>query len=219
MSTNMPEGRKQSLEWLEEIIAQWTTNDINIGLTSAQVTDLNSDITGARTDWTSVETIRNDSKVTTQDWYTNADEMRAKAATYITTIKGFAETSNDPAAVYLLAGLTAKAAPKPVAPPATPSIANAVLNGDGSLTINFIGTGPMGTVWEVSRKLAGETSFTIIGSADASTKSYTDNTVPTGADSATYIVKGKRGSISGLPSFPLTAQFGGTEGVALSAAA
>ena len=34
----------------------------------------------------------------------------------------------------------------------------------------------------ISRKLDGETSFTIIGSADAKTKSYVDATIPTGID-------------------------------------
>jgi len=218
MSSNLPQGRRQSLEWLEGIITQWNANAAGIGLTSAQTLDLAQDIVNARADFTDTDTARNASKIATQDWYTGADELHLKASAFITTIKGFAKTSNNANAIYTLAGLTAKAPPTPAAPPQTPTINNAVLVGDGAVTINFTGTGALGTVWQVSRKLAGETAFTIIGTADAATKSYTDTTLPAGSDSATYIVKGVRGSVSGQPSFPLTAQFGGADAAAAAAA-
>ena len=211
MSTNMPEGRQTALEWLEGIITQWNTNFAGIGLTSAQVTDLAGDITSARSDFTSVEQVRNDSKVTTQEWYTSADAMRDKASGFISTIKGFAETSADPNAVYTLAGLTGIAPRTPAAPPTQPNVDSADLGGDGSVTINFTGTGPTGTVWQVSRMLAGESAFTFVGNGDSLTKSFKDITVPNTVSSAAYRVQGVRGSIFGPVSFPLTVQFGSAD--------
>ena len=211
MSDNLPPRRREALEWLEAIIAQWNTNFASIGLTSAQVTDLAGDITDARTDFTSVEQVRNDSKVTTQEWYTSAAVMRVKASGFVATIKGFAETSGDPSAVYTLAGLTGIAPRTPAAPPTQPNVDSADLGGDGSVTINFSGTGPTGTVWQVSRQLAGETGFTFVGNGDSLTKSFKDITVPSTVSSAAYRVQGVRGSIVGPASFPLTVQFGSAD--------
>ena len=103
--------------------------------------------------------------------------------------------------------------------PQQASILNAVLGGDGSVTINFQGNGPIGTVWQVSRKLPSETGFSFIGNADASTKSFTDATVPAGIVSADYQVQGIRGSVTGPVSFGFNVKFGGADGVAAPASA
>ena len=211
MAQNVPHGRIPSLQWLEGIIGTWNTNFAGIGLTSAQVVDLAQDIINTRGSFTSVEQVRAESKSKTQDFYANSDALSAKAGAFVTIIKGFADASGDPAAVYTLADLTAKDPPSPMPAPDQPAVVRTALNGDGSVTVSFIGNGPVGTAWQVSRKLAGETGFTFIGNADSSTKSYRDNTIPAGADSATYIVTGTRGSLTGLPSVPVVVQFGSAD--------
>ena len=115
MGTNLPSTHRLSLEWLEGHIAQWNTNFAAIGLTSAQVIDLAQDIANARGDFTGVQQIRDDSRASTQSWYSVSDALHAKAADLITTIKSFAANNADPAAVYLAAGMTPKDPPSPVA--------------------------------------------------------------------------------------------------------
>ena len=200
MGNNLPSGHRLSLEWLEGHIAQWNTNFAAIGLTSAQVVDLAQDIANARGDFTGVQQIRDDSRASTQSWYSVSDTLHAKAADLITTIKSFAANNADPAAVYLAAGMTPKDPPSPVAAPEQPGNLRATLNGTGSVTIAWDGRGPTGTVYNVSRRLPAETSFAIIGQGDGRDKTFTDDTVPGGTVSALYIVQAVRGGDVSPPS-------------------
>ena len=219
MASNLPSDKQAALTWLEAHQVQWNDSLDGIGLTSAQTVELGLEIANARAAFTSVQSIRADAKAETQTWYSKATSMHKVGSELITSIKAFAENSDDPDAVYLIAGITGKAPPSPIPAPGTPTIDNAQIMGNGSVRVNFSGTGPVGTVWRVSRKLDGETSFSIIGSADAKTKSYVDATIPTGIDSATYIVTGERGSEVGDPSFAMTARFGAAAAAAASEAA
>ena len=137
MSTNIPRGRTELLAWLEGIVGNWNTNFAVIGLTSAQVIDLAQNITSTRTAFTTVQSIRTQSIAKTQDFYTLADELRVEASGLVTTIKGFAETSDDAAAVYLAANITPKDPPSPVPAPEQPTNGVARLGGNGAVIINF----------------------------------------------------------------------------------
>jgi len=217
MGTNLPRSRTAALSWLEGHITGWNTNFAGIGLTSASVIDLAQDVTNARASFTSVEQVRAESLATTQDFYTDMDATHKKASDMIATIKAFAESSDTPAAVYLLAGITGKDAPTPAAAPETPAITSAQIAADGNVTIGFTARGPTGTVWLVSRKLNTQTAYTFLGQSDG--KEYTDTTLPTGVTTATYIVKGVRGQLSGLSSPPTTFQIGNVQGVSAADAA
>ncbi|HYE61181.1 MAG TPA: hypothetical protein VD997_04225 [Phycisphaerales bacterium] len=63
-----------------------------------------------------------------------------------------------------------------------------------------------GGFYSVSRKLTGESVFTLIGNSGK--KFYVDSTIPAGVAGATYIVQGWRGQTAGTPSNQLTIQFG-----------
>jgi len=145
--------------------------------------------------------------------------MRAAASLMIADIKSFANNAAVPATVYTAAAITPADPRSPVGAPEQPFGVTASVGGDGSITINFSGRGPVGTVWDVSRKLASETTYSAIGRADVATKSFTDTTVPSTVSSATYRVQGVRGSDAGLFSQPFVVQFGSADGVAASAAA
>ncbi len=221
MGANMPSNDNLALVWLEGHIDQWTASAATIGLTSAQTTDLAAKISDARTAFTSVEQIRADSKAQTGAYHSKAVGMRATASDMIADIKSFANTAADPNLVYTTAGITPADPRSPVPAPEQPVALTASLGGDGSVTIGFAGRGPVGTVWEISRQLAGETGFTHLGHADSATKSFTDTTITAGVATAMYQVRGIRGSITGPASFPITVQFGsadaGAEGLGLAA--
>ncbi len=219
MGDNMSSYNPDALVWLEAHIGPWVDDPTAIGLTSAQTTDLAGDITGTRAAFTSVQSVRSESKDKTVAFNTAANAMRAKAAPLIANIKNFADNSADPSVVYLAAGVLPKSPPSPAAPPSQPIALTFVLNGNGSVTINFDATGPTGTVWDVTRKLAGETAFTHVGFADSTTKSFTDTSVTPGVATALYLVKGVRGSVTGPVSPALAVFFGTADGGAMAAAA
>ena len=219
MGLNLPADRRQSLVWLESRIDGWNINFASIGLTSAQVTDLASDIDTTRTSFTSVQAARAEAKAETQSWYTNADELHTKAADLITLVKSFAANSGSSAAVYLAADMTPRNPPAPVAPPEQPGNLKATLLGNGSVVITWDGRGPTGTVYNITRKLPAETGFRFIGQGDGRDKSFVDATVPTGSASATYIITAVRGSDVSTPSSAFNVLFSSGDAGAASAAA
>lgn len=212
MGTNLPAGRVQSLEFLENHIVQWNTNQGALGITSAAIIDLSLDVANTRGAFSSVELVRTDSLAKTQNFYSKADVTHKKGSDIISTIKSFAASSGDSANVYLLAGLTPKDPPQPAPAPEQPTNGSAELGGNGAVIINFEARGPTGTVWQVWRQLGTETEYSFIGNADSKNKAYADNTVPAGQSSAQYTIQGVRGSVTGPVSFAILVQFGGVSG-------
>ncbi len=215
MGTNLPGNNNAALIWCEAHMGQWTTNFAAIGLTSAQTIDFSQRVVNTRASFTSVETIRADAKAQTQEYNTDATDMRSVASNLVAIIKEFARTSSDPATVYTTAGLTAADPRSPAAPPSQPTALNATLDGTGHVTLGWSATGPTGTVWIVSRKLSTETGFSQIGQGDAATKSFTDTSVTPGVVSVAYVVQGVRGSVTGIVSGALNVYFGSADGAAV----
>jgi len=203
MGKNIPNGRIDRLNWIESLIDQWTANQATLGLSPAQIAALTQRASDAREAFENAELIRANAKAVTNTFHSAADGAHALASNLLLLIKATAVTSDAPEAVYLAAGITPRKKPSPTGRPGQPSIASATLNGDGSVTLHFYASGPaspVGTVWQVSRRLEGQASPRIIGSADPATKSYQDNTLPEGTSSATYQIQGIRGGVKGRPS-------------------
>jgi hypothetical protein len=219
MSENMPARSLPAVEWLEARIAAWNTSYASIGLTSAQVVDLSQDVANARGSFTSVQEIRAESKGKTLEFHGKAKVARDKAAGMIANIKAYAETQTDPAIVYALANVSPADAPSPSAPPAQPVNLGYRVQSDGSIKVQWDATGPIGTIYNVTRQLPGETEFTFVGQGDGSDKSFVDVTVPAGTASASYRVQGVRGSLVGPQSVTFTVFFGAAGAVGASAAA
>ncbi len=219
MGINLPQGRTAALSWIEGHLTDWNDNFAAIGLTSASVIELSQSAANSRQSFTSVEQIRSGSLAATQDFYEEMDATHKLASEMISTIKAFAESTDTPAAVYLLANITGKNPPSPVAPPAQPLIEGIVLNSNGSVTVNFDGTGPTGTVYLVRRKNAGETNYSLVGNATPEDKSFTDTTVPAGTTTASYTVQAVRGADESPLSAAVIVQFGATAGQAQAQAA
>lgn len=219
MGRNLPSGGHAALEWLEAHIAQWNTNQATIGLASATVIDLGQNLANARTLFTSVEQIRADSKSKTQEFNSDMTDIHKEAANAISTIKAYAATTDDPAAVYTLAGLTQADPRQPAPPPAMPTNVLATLVNNGTVDVTWEGSGPVGTVYEVYRKANVETEFTLLGVADARTKEWNDTTLPGAPVSATYQVRAVRGADMSAFSAQSTIQFGPAAGATESEAA
>jgi len=208
MSDNMPARSLPAIEWLEARVAAWNVSFASIGLTSAQVVDLTQDVVNARGAFTSVQTIRADSKGKTTEFHGQAKIARDKAAGMIANIKAFADAHDDPSVVYALANVSPANAPSPSAPPTQPFNLGYRVQSNGSIKVEWDATGPAGTIYNVTRQLPGETEFTFVGQGDGSDKSFVDTTVPAGTANASYRIQGVRGSQVGLQSVTFTVFFG-----------
>jgi len=210
MGTNLPYGRASTLEWLEGRIDQWALNPAAIGLTSAQVATLQADVAATRDDFETMHASRNHAQSMTFQFNTSADALHAQAADLILAIKAFAATSGNGASVYVAANLSPKGDPSPADAPLRPTDLGVSLENSGSIVLSWEGAGPTGTLYEVYRKLTGETDFVLLGNVDAQTKAYVDDALPVGATFATYMVRGVRGKKTGPFSTQFNVQFGPT---------
>ena len=208
MGDNMPGSNTPAQQWLEARIAAWAAGPAAIGLTSAQVTNLAADITDARDSFTSVQTIRGDSRNATASYDDKATAMRHNASPLIANIKNFAENQADPQVVYDAANVSPKDPPSPAPAPSQPTNIRRVIEPDGAVTLSWDAIAPVGAIYNVTRRLATETGFTFVGQGDGSDKSFSDSTVPPGTTSATYIIQGVRGSKTGPQSQPIVVFFG-----------
>lgn len=204
----LPDSRIERIEWFENRLAQWLANATDIGLTAAQVTQLQGEITAARVAYNNAEQARNASKSATVAFYAGEEAMTADGRDLIKTIKAFAETTNDPN-VYVLADVPPPAEPEPKGAPGTPTDIRTTLNSIGQIELTWKATDAApssGAYFTIERRLDGESSFTLRGSAGA--KTFTDNTIPLGTAQATYVITPHRGELVGTPSQQVTVQFG-----------
>ena len=219
MADNMPGYSPDALTWLEARIAGWVASPAAIGLTSAVVTSLATDITNARTDFTSVQAIRGESMAATVTFNASGKVMRTNGALAISTIKAFADAAPIPSQVYETANVSPADPRSPALPPEQPASLEAILQNNGSVEVSWSGKGPVGTLYEVYRKLATETTFTFLGNVDASTKKFNDAGVPAGTISAAYQVRAIRADLVSPYSTQFSILFGTNDGAAAAAAA
>lgn len=207
MGINLPFGRRKTLEWLEGQLDQWQSDPAAIGLSSTQIDTLTQALAAARDDFTSVQQIRSESKARTRAFHASADALHRVGSELVETIKAYAGRSGSASSVLVAAGLTGRKDPSPLPAPDKPGHLRAVLNGDGTVTIRWNGSGPTGTVYNVMRQLPGETGFTIVGQGSGRNKSITEKAMPTGTHSATYVVQAVRGDQISPPSSAISVLF------------
>lgn len=208
MAENMPAYNPDALNWLEGHIDAWLADPAAIGLTPAQVAALETEITTARASFMHAETIRAESLNATLAFQTDADQMRHSAARMIATVKAFAENEPEPMTVYTAANISPRAPRSPLPPPDQPGNLRATLLTTGAVKLTWDGTGPSGTVYEVYRKLPGETTFDLVANVGAKKKTYTDKALPAGTTSVHYQIRAIRGDSASTFSPAYTIQFG-----------
>lgn len=225
MGKNIPNGRIDRLNWIESLIEQWTANQVLLGLSAPQIADLTQRATDARDAFENANEARLIAKTRTQLFHDKADDAHALASDLLALIKGTAVTSAEPIVVYCAAGITARKKSGPTGAPGQPAIERTSVNADGSITLNFAVTGPaspaspVGTTWQVSRQLDGETVLRIIGLADPATKSFTDQSLPEGTSRVWYQIAGVRGARKGPVSVRIAVRLGNVPVAAAKAAA
>lgn len=208
MST-LPRSRAEQINFFEQHVSIWASDPAALGLTSAQVTDLNGLTTAARASFVTVEAARQSAKATTTGYYGATDAMREAGGEAINTIRAFAEASDDPAAVYEAAQIPPRAAPSPApAPDAPTNIATTVYT-----------TGEVELKWKVKQPRPGAEIFTVIHRrlnntgayiefASTGEKMFVDSNIPPGTQSVSYMLRTRRGDQVSVPSDAVTQHLG-----------
>lgn len=210
MSTNLPRTIPELLVWAATHEELWVTNGASIGLTTSQVASFRElrDVMVSKV--SAADIARVASKNATMDQTEAITAFRAITGAYISIIRGFAESSNNPG-VYALAGISPDDPRSTLPPPNTPEMFTANVNPDGSLTIKWKVAQPAGVTnvsYIVRRRLNGAAgAFVQLGSATTK-KSYTDETLPVGVDRVEYMIQPTRGTVVGPQSPIFTVQFG-----------
>jgi hypothetical protein len=222
----IPKVKVEQLQFCESHWPVWTANAAAIGLSTTQTTNFKNFATAARAAYDAAQTAKQayHAAVTNQNQALRL--ATDNAADLIRVIKGFAELTSNPNAVYSLAQIPPPATPVPAAAPGKPTDINVTLESSGAVTFTWEATNSAasgGAFFNISRKLPGQTSFTPLGGTSGSTSesrrmTFTDATVPTSAAGAgaQYIIQGQRGTLVGLASDAVVVQFGVEDGPGFS---
>ena len=196
-------------EWLtfgEAHGTLWKTDFASIGITEPQGTAYSVKVDAARDAYDAMIVARDAAKAATLNWYTKVDAMKENGAMLLGLIKGYADTQADPNAVYIAAQIPAPATPTPAGPPTDCTALVATLTNSGNVELTWKGTLRSGQFFSVWRKLAGETTWTSMGSVAA--KAFIDTQVPEGTGGGQYMVKAHRGSLVSQGCEPVGIIFG-----------
>ena len=208
MSSNLPARSLPTVEWLEARINVWNDNSVAIGLTSASVITLATDLINARGSFTTTQVVRAESKADTAEFHNKAMLLHDKAAGMIHSIKAFADASADPGSVYALAQVSPPDPATPAGPPVTPTNVRATLRTGGSVVVQWDGSLAQRTFFEVLRIVDAATEYSRIASIGE--KEFVDTTVPQGTVSVQYAIRAVRGNDVSPTAGPAVVQIGAT---------
>jgi hypothetical protein len=203
-----PRDRQQFLQWCEAHFPVWESAPAAIGLTAAQTAAFKTAANTMRARVNAQAAARDAAKAATESSVQQERVLRETASDLVRAIRSFAENTNNPG-VYVQAQIPAPQPSAPVPPPGQPENFRVELNPGGSITLRWKARHPQGSdrvVYFVRRRLAGESSFALLGGTGD--RAFTDETLPAGISGATYIVQAQRGNVSGPPSQQLTVSFG-----------
>lgn len=215
-----PDKRLQQIEFAEAHQETWTAHAAAIGLSTSQCSAIKTATSAARASYDAAIAARAASKAATLGYYNNTDDMYALVADAIKTIRLFATSTDDPS-VYETAQIPAPQPPTPQPAPGVATDISVAVEPTGALTLKFKanGGGDGGAVYLVKRRLEGESSYTLIGAAATTRgfKTFTDGSLPGGANNIRYIITGQRGALVGDDSPVYTVTIGGSgDGVTAS---
>lgn len=207
----VPNSRLGTLEFYETHLPLWAADPTIVGLTLEAVTALQGFVGTARTTYESAQAARVASKGATEGFYNAIDTLRTAGSGALAEIRAFAKSTANPD-VYITAGIPAPAVPSPVpAPDAPTELATTVaMNGEVMLKWKVKQPAPGAEVFTVIyRRLNGAGAFTEFTSTGE--KTWIDTTIPPGTQSASYMVRARRGDQVSPASAPVT-QFLGIPG-------
>lgn len=205
----VPQAKIDLIQFCELHVPVWTAAPAAIGLTAGQCTALDNATKAARLKFTQAEAARSASKAATVNYDDACGTLRDTVSLLVKAIKLYADNQANPDPVYAAAQIPAPASPVTNPPPGQPTNFKFEIEPGGLLTFRWKSTnssGSTGAYFAVARRLGPEGAFTAVGGSTS--KVFTDDSIPFGVNSVTYIVTPRRSGQSGTPSDMITVQFG-----------
>lgn len=207
MATNLPVTLAELVAWADAHKTLWTTNQAQIGLSSAQVTAFGTLVQALDKANTDAENARIASKGATMTLNDAAAAIRSVGGSYVNIIKAFAQSTHNNT-VYTLAGVSPDSPAGTVPPPNAPTNFSAQITPEGFLIVSWKASQPAsGVQYRVTRRLNGEGDYTLLDTV-GSVKKYTDKSLPFGVDRVDYIVVPVRNNDVGPAGNTFSLQFG-----------
>jgi hypothetical protein len=192
----IPTIKSDQIEFFEQRGPIWEANAAQLNLSPERTAQLTALATAARTAFNNAASKRAQAKAATAAQNEAIGAMNALGGELIKSIRITAEVEGDPS-LYGLAQIPEPKEPAPI-PPVEASDVEYELLTDATIRLTWDGSVSTGTVYVVRRAITmpGQQRgpFTTLGVADE--KSYEDDTVPTGAQSASYIICAKKGGVT-----------------------
>ncbi|MFI4915247.1 MAG: hypothetical protein ACIAS6_01920 [Phycisphaerales bacterium JB060] len=188
-----PRKKQENIAFYEQRAPIWTANAVALNVSAERTAELEALATAARTAFNNAAAKRAQAKAATAALNEAMAAMNALGSELIKGIRITAEVEGDPS-LYGLAQIPEPKDPAPI-PPVEASNVEYELLTNATIALTWDGSVSTGTVYVVRRaiKMPGQeqTNYTTLGVADE--KSYQDDTVPLGAQSASYIICAKKG--------------------------
>jgi hypothetical protein len=214
MGNVVPTTRDELIAFYKQHQPVWASMPESVGLTSGQVLELANRLNV--TDFALTEAIdaRTVSRTKTQTLDTAVTDLRSYGSSLMSMIRGFAESTGDPAAVFAKAQIPPPAKPTPAGPPLPPSELAADPNATGTITLRWKGTLASGQVFRIERSVDGGAW---VSRGTYNIKTWLDDAVPMNSNVIQYRVFGQRGLVSSTTAPVAIVNFG-TLPAALAAA-
>jgi len=213
MAKVVPSSREDMIAFFAQRVAQWQANATALGVSTTEINSLISLLTTATTDQTTAINARQASKNATVNYHLSTDLLRELGSGIIAVIKARAETTDNPA-LSALASIPPPAKPAPLGTPDAPTELNSSLQNGGTVALTWKASRAGGTSFRIYRSLKNLDTpagpFDLIGSTEE--KTFIDNTLPAGLQSATYYVVASRPAGNSGNSDVSTLYFGSAAG-------
>ncbi len=210
MSSVVPNTIPAQVDFVVNHADQWSASFAAIGLSSAQASAYSALATALNNAYTSQREAKTASTNATRTLHAQLERALEMTGELVAVIKAYAETQADPTVVYNTAQIPSPKTPAPVPAPGAPSEMKATVDTvDGSVKVSWKSNNPPGSsnvVYQTWRKLATESDFSLM--ATGGEKLFIDSSIPFGAATVQYRVRGLRGQTTGDWSETLVVQFG-----------
>lgn len=212
--SELPSTRLQRLQYFEAHYGLWQTNAANVGITAAAALSVKNATTACRAGYDAMIVARNASKAATLNFYNLNNTLVDLGRGVISTIKSFAESTNNPN-VYVLADINPPAPPTPVPAPSTPLEFTGSVSPDGVVTLTWRpeSSGPSSGVFfllERKKMAPPEANYSVLGATME--RSYIDPDADIGSGPVQYRMRAVRGNLTSAWTQPIVFNFGGGGG-------
>lgn len=206
------------LAWFESHVSGWEADPGAFGVPPEKIDELRAALDRARADFNAANAARQASQQATLAQNLSIRAMRTLGSGVVNSMKAYIEQSGDHR-LWGASGLEPVAPRGTLPPPVAPVHLSTRLDSMGHVTVLWKGRQPRGVdgvVYFIQRSLNGG-PYVLLDSTGE--KSYTDETVPVGTHSVSYIVTAKRGGQESRPSPAAVAYFGSRTRKAMGMAA